>query len=80
MKATIYAKILNKWKESGLMATTTIQVKGHNSAVLSIPASEEDICHDVQNVMRELSSIGIRVEEGSVTVSHKPTINSNNGG
>ena len=55
-------------------------VHGHDSAVLSIPASERALQKDLQNVLAELGTLGIEAQMGSVSVSHKPTINSNNGG
>lgn len=55
-------------------------VHGNDSAVLSIPASKEALQNDIQNVLAELGSLGIEAQMGSVLVSHKPTINSNNGG
>ena len=55
-------------------------VCGNDSAVLSIPASETVLQSDLQNVFAELSSLGLEAKMGSVSVSHKPTINSNNGG
>jgi hypothetical protein len=60
--------------------TTSHGVTGVDSAVLAVPASAAALQSDVDSVLTELGGAGISASTGSVTVSHKPTINSNNGG
>ena len=58
----------------------TPHVPEPDSAVLSIPATEAALRSDIDAVLSELQHAGVLACIGSVGVSHKPTINSNNGG
>lgn len=60
--------------------TASHGVTSLDSAVLSVPASAAALKSDVESVLNELDRAGISASTGSVAVSHKPTINSNNGG
>ncbi len=51
-----------------------------DSAVLAVPATDAALQSDLKSVLTELDCAGISASTGSITVSHKPTINSNNGG
>ena len=58
----------------------TPRVPEPDSAVLTIPATAAALRSDVDTVLAELQGAGVLACAGSVGVSHKPTINSNNGG
>jgi hypothetical protein len=51
-----------------------------DSAVLTVPATEAALRDDIDCVLAELQHAGVLATVGSIDVSHKPTINSNNGG
>lgn len=59
---------------------TAPRIAEADSAVLTIPATEAALRQDVDAVLCELQHAGVLAAVGSVGVSHKPTINSNNGG